>query len=456
MAVDQTPDFQTNYVLLGSLVAYYLGIYRGTCEVMEKLFTLNKMSKLDRQFIEAFSKIGPDFSALCDAEKMKYSYNNSLEEWKTPNKEIMAQLLFFHDEFQQKTELYGGLYEYYNLWIVKPASNARGNGIYITDSLEDILGDEKGDTAAGKDTLVQKYLEAPLLLELDSFKYKFDIRQWVLVTSLNPLTVYIFEGFYCRMCSNPFDFAAFKDTSRHLTNYSVNKGNFLTGQGESKQSVYDDKFLKDYLKKNRNFDWESEMQPRIEQIIVEALRAGTHAMKPRKRSFEIYGFDLFITDDLDPYLLEINLSPACDEREDFLIKMLEDMTVGLFCILKEKETAELEAIKNAGDNNIRNPSPNHQAITKSTGKTAVTKGAKIKPDSKTIPIKAAASTPIMSRLEIPIGSQPKYGWKQIYKEDLELEGLVIHRPGSEAFLTVAGTALNIKSEMALDHKIRQS
>ena len=423
---------------------------------METLSTLSKMSKQDRQFIEAFSKIGPDFNALSVADKKKYSYNNSMEEWKTPNKKIMAQLLFFHDEFQQKTELYGGLYEYYNLWIVKPASNARGNGIYITDSLEDILGDEKNDTAAGKDTLVQKYLEDPLLLELDLFKYKFDIRQWVLVTSLNPLTVYIFDGFYCRMCSNPFDFAAFKDTSRHLTNYSVNKGNFHSGQGGLKQSVLDDKFLKEYLKMNRNFDWESEMQPRIEQIVIEALRAGTHAMKPRTRSFEVYGFDLFITDDLDPYLLEINLSPACDEREGFLTKMLDDMTVGLFSILKEKETAELEAIKKTEDNNIRNLPANQLTDAKQPGKTLATKGTKIKPVSKTVPIKAAASTPIMSRLEMQIGSRPNYGWKQIYKEDLEQEGVVIHRPGSEAFLTVTGTSLNLKFEMALDRKIRQS
>ena len=53
-------------------------------------------------------------------------------------------------------------------------------------------------------------------------------------------------------------------------------------------------------------------------------------MKPRNRSFEIYGFDILIDSRLNMYLLEVNLSPACEEREDFLSKMLDDMTVGLF------------------------------------------------------------------------------------------------------------------------------
>lgn len=420
---------------------------------METLFTMNKMQKADKQFFESFIKIGPEYNELTEVEKKKFSYNNSVDEWKTPNKEIMAQLLFFHDEFQMKTELYGALYDYHNLWIVKPASNARGNGIFVTDNLQDILGDDSSDLASGKDTLVQKYIEDPLLLEINSYKYKFDIRQWVLVTSLSPLTVYIFDGFYCRMCSNPFDFASFKDTSRHLTNYSVNKGNFLSGQGTLKQSVYDHKFLMDYLKTNRNVDWESELQPRIEQIVIETLRAGTHAMKPRTRSFEVYGFDIILTDELDPFLLEVNLSPACDEREDFLTEMLEDMTHGLFSILKEKETEELKTV---GEPNLRNSFLQTGQDAKNTNKPPIMKGAKIKPDPKAQQNKTVATAPVMSKLEISRSRPVSHEWKLIYKEDPDTDGLVIHRPGSEAYLTVTGTPLNLRNELNLDKKIRQS
>ena len=42
--------------------------------------------------------------------------------------------------------------------------------------------------------IVQKYIEQPQII----LGKKFDIRQWVLVTSLNPLTVYIWRQPYIR------------------------------------------------------------------------------------------------------------------------------------------------------------------------------------------------------------------------------------------------------------------
>ena len=39
---------------------------------------------------------------------------------------------------------------------------------------------------------------------------------------------------------------------------------------------------------------------------------------------------------LNPFLLEVNLSPACAERTPWLVKMLDDMTQGLFCLLEQK------------------------------------------------------------------------------------------------------------------------
>jgi len=73
-------------------------------------------------------------------------------------------------------------------------------------------------TAEGGLQVVQKYIENPLIIE----KKKFDIRQWVLVTDWNPLTVWVYEECYIRMAAKDYNP---NSTSRysHLTNNCVVK-----------------------------------------------------------------------------------------------------------------------------------------------------------------------------------------------------------------------------------------
>ena len=314
------------------MIGYYFSLHRQITDIEDAhcMFSIHKIPKPEKKLILEFSRGEGDYDHWSDKKKREMSFNSRAEDWMTPNVNLMAQLLLFHQEYSAVGGSYGRLHECHNLWIVKPASNARGQGIYVTDKLE---GVDSGETV-GKDSLVQKYIECPLLLQLAGKEYKFDIRQWVLVSSLQPLTIHIFSGFYCRLCSSPYDLSQIGDTSKHLTNYSVNKGNF---SGNLKSSVLDDTFLKTYLREKSGVNWEECLQPKIEAIITQTLQAGAVRMKPRDRSFEIYGFDILLDSQLCPYLLEVNLSPACEEREDFLAKMLSDMTLGLFQILRDKE-----------------------------------------------------------------------------------------------------------------------
>ena len=56
---------------------------------------------------------------------------------------------------------------------------------------------------------------------------KFDIRQWVLVTSFDPLEVYMFNSCYLRLCSSEFSLDNFKNNFAHISNYSIQKKNTM-------------------------------------------------------------------------------------------------------------------------------------------------------------------------------------------------------------------------------------
>lgn len=56
-----------------------------------------------------------------------------------------------------------------------------------------------------------------------------------------------------------------------------------------------------------------------------------------KYCFELYGFDIMLDEYCKPWLLEVNLSPACAERADWLHEMLDNMAESMFNIIFGEE-----------------------------------------------------------------------------------------------------------------------
>ena len=99
-------------------------------------------------------------------------------------------------------------------WIVKPASSSQGKGIFLTQDVNEIPPKEQ--------MVASEYIEQPLLID----GYKFDLRVYVAITSINPLRIYMYEDGLARFATQKYqtDYANIKTAKYvHLTNYSLNK-----------------------------------------------------------------------------------------------------------------------------------------------------------------------------------------------------------------------------------------
>ena len=69
------------------------------------------------------------------------------------------------------------------------------------------------------------YCAFPSLLCLPTQGFKFDLRLYVVVTSYDPLRVYLFSEGLARFATVPYDpsLRDLRDLNMHLTNYSINK-----------------------------------------------------------------------------------------------------------------------------------------------------------------------------------------------------------------------------------------
>ena len=100
------------------------------------------------------------------------------------------------------------------LWIVKPPGKNNGSGIHVINKVDEIPTTEE-------DICIQRYITNPYLIK----SCKFDLRVYVLVTSLEPLRVYIYDEGLVRFAVNEYslDPEKIKDKQIHVTNFDVNK-----------------------------------------------------------------------------------------------------------------------------------------------------------------------------------------------------------------------------------------
>ena len=98
------------------------------------------------------------------------------------------------------------------MWIVKPPGKNNGSGIFVINDPDDIPMTPSDETV-----LVQRYITNPLLVR----GLKFDLRLYLLITSIDPIKLYMYEDGLVRFATREFslDQEHLGDKFRHLTNY---------------------------------------------------------------------------------------------------------------------------------------------------------------------------------------------------------------------------------------------
>ena len=198
------------------------------------------------------------------------------------------------------------------------------------------------------------------------------MRIYVLITQVRPLKLYLFQEGIVRFSSDRYDTSSLKNVYSHLTNSSINKhapSNVSNLDGSGLKWTFDQ--LRSYFMHN-GMGWDLTWS-KIETIIRLTCINLCSLVPDLKCCFELLGFDIMLDQNLKPWLLEVNSSPAMsmDNQVDYAVKpqLLRDV-IKLNDFEPYEEYLRRTAKKPTKNNNI-----NSNFFAKRTGAVAIKKKA---------------------------------------------------------------------------------
>ncbi|XP_069136948.1 tubulin polyglutamylase ttll6-like isoform X8 [Argopecten irradians] len=195
-------------------------------------------------------------------------------------------------------------------YILKPETGCQGKGIWVTKNPKEIKPHEH--------MICQQYMCKPLLLD----GFKFDLRIYCLVTSCDPLRIFLFKDGLARFATNKYSEPTNSNIDNvfmHLTNYAINKhsSDFIRDDeaGSKRRISTVDRYMR-----QKGYDIDK-MWNDIDDVIIKTLISAHSVLKHNYRTcfpnhvkgsacFEILGFDVLLDRKLRPSILEVNHSPS--------------------------------------------------------------------------------------------------------------------------------------------------
>ncbi|OHS97836.1 Tubulin-tyrosine ligase family protein [Tritrichomonas foetus] len=220
-------------------------------------------------------------------------------------------------------------------YIVKPDSGSFGRGIEIINP-----GDEYKTPKFL--AIAQEYIESYLIDNT-----KFDLRVYVLLSSIDPLEIFVYRDGVARFCSAK---SGTDSKFSKLTNVELNKKN------PDVEISQISKLISDVFStmKSKGIDVD-EIWSKIDEAVVlciiscygdilKAVQQSCPKISVYSRCFQLLGFDVLLDQNLKPWVLEVNYRPSLmfyrPQERRMKVKMLSEL-IRIACPLSSLQGAFL-------------------------------------------------------------------------------------------------------------------
>lgn len=191
------------------------------------------------------------------------------------------------------------------IWISKPGAGTRGADMYLVTDI--------GAVTPQQNRVLQEYIARPHLLD----GYKYTMRVFVAVTSLDPLRVWVYPDGLTKLTTQPYsaDRASFGNRFMHLTNPDILRAD--TSANFAAQRFTHTEYRRQL--RHLNID-DKRLFRDIHTVIATSLLAVREVVLyyHERQAFNadgrfmLLGYDILIDEALRPWLLEANAGPSLE------------------------------------------------------------------------------------------------------------------------------------------------